>query len=476
MALLDAIKQGPAFPDVFWSAGDQSFLRMHRRLASEHPGAIEESVSIIGNLNYNLLMHRRLFLPASCILVCRPLLDLLTDSNSGYHIFLQDGSIVPTFRESADSFADIAKQTIDGGNYVEDISSGELTNYARMLDQIGSSACHTHDSNNQQLMNDLANDELMEPTYWTDDIETRFPTSLAADLVNSVNEQMRDQGRHNFRPTEFWNFAKVLDGQAPELATAIRIESVIRSHGTMASNFNLPLVVPAPYAQPVGRIYGTGSPYRLAGDTVELPPNIRTETEISDAKAAIHQLAALLTERHVYEIRRTAPFRSYLRALEEADRVERDHVAETAETTRRSSTKAKDTLEMTAAEIVEEAFFTYRSELNTMVGAAVEGFLPQIRHLQWALTATRAARPATATSVGSITSVEPIAGLTRAGTSVFAMMIDKFLGRRYARATIRAQRATAAARLAREGHVKIEFFGPLDDRRWPWFYELPKQQ
>ncbi|MFD8414007.1 hypothetical protein ACFV2Q_19990 [Streptomyces sp. NPDC059650] len=423
--------------------------------------------SVDGNLKYNLLMHRRLFLTDASILLSPPVLQLLSDPESAYRIFLQDGSIVPAVRSSADSFTDVASQIIRSGNYAE-LTEDEIRFYADRLDGARPHIVHT-DPSNQDLMNDLAGEVLMQPEYWTQEIERPFDRDLAHELVRSVMTEMHDEGRGNFRQTEFWNFAETLHARnIIDLAQVIRIEATIHSLGVMAINFNLPLVVPAPYAQPAGRIYGTGSPVREVGDTVELTG--ATEGEISEGKRAIYLLAQELTPQQIYEIRQSVEFENYIRSLEKADGIGKDSLYE--------APMAEGDIARDSAALLEKAFLGYREDLNTLGPVAAEGGLPHRRFLQKTSKVAKvgglvAPIPvgwvAHRLSYGSSVSPDLVTNLARAGTAAFVWVVNKYGPSRMLHSEeTRAQRTQMGIR--RDNHVKVEFFGPVDARYW-WLYE-----
>ncbi|GAA2293711.1 hypothetical protein [Streptomyces violaceusniger] len=418
-----------------------------------------------GNLKYNLLMHRRLFLTDTSILLTPPLLQLLADSNSEYRIFLQDGSIVPAMRPSANSFADVARQVIKGGNYAE-LSEDDIQFYAGKLDGAGPRLAYT-DPANQDLMNDLAGEALIQPDYWTREIERPFPQELANDLTRSVMEEMREHERTNFRQTEFWHFAeKIHRSGASDLSQIIRVEATIHSLGVMAINFNIPLIVPAPYAQPAGRVYGTGSPIREAGDSVVL--GWPTEGEVREAKRAIYLVAQELTPQQIYEIRQSVEFQNYVRLLEKADRL---HEASPQDRT------TPEDVAVESANLVKNAFLSYRDDLNILASIAAEGKLQKRRFLQKVSKTVKVGGPGAPIVVGYAahqmaagSSMDPdlVTNLARGAAAACVWMVNKYgPSKMIAKEESRAQ--VAQARIRRNDHVKVEFFGPVDDRYW-WLY------
>ncbi|MET8081343.1 hypothetical protein [Streptomyces sp. NPDC005303] len=372
-------------------------------------------------------------------------------------------------RESVDSFEDVARLTISGGNYTE-LSPEELHLFARWLDEAEPQICHTRNGDNQLLMNDLADQVLMRPDYWTSEVERQFDQHLAKDLVRFVISQMKDQKRNNFRPTEFWRFAANLHDVDPELAQTVRVESIIHSHGTLAVNLNLPMVVPAPYSQPVGRIYGTGSPVHATSEIVELKSGIFTEGMVTEAKRAIYLLAKELTASEVREIRETAEYTNYIAALAKSDRGFRADANELKGRYRNDLQRA-DLAQVEAArasaELLESEFFKYLITLNNLAPLAMEGKLPRRRILIRASNATKVAGKIAPTPVGWVAG--PAAGLARGATGLFFYMLN-----RYGPARMIEQEETRArlaqTRLIRNEHVKVEFFGPVDAKYW-WLYE-----
>ncbi|MGP4105195.1 hypothetical protein [Nonomuraea sp. KM90] len=441
-------------PDVFWAAGDPAFARRSNRPIRGKSRFMQGLVDVRGNLNYHLLMHRRLFLPDTSILFAPPLLKLLAKPDSGYQIFLTDGTIVPAMRASANSFADVGRQAIRGGNYAE-LSPRSIARFATQLDRAKPNILHTDSEGNQNLMNDLAEEALIQPKYWMDEIEMPMSRSQARDLVGFVKDSMGARGRKDFRQTEFWEYAEMLHTRgASDMAQMIRVELTIHSLGVMAKNFNLPLVVPSAYSKPAGRIFGTGTPVQEIDGSIELTPGSFPDDQIlSSPEAVIYLLAKNLTPQQIHRIRKSKEHKRYIRSLEKADQ---DDVA--------------------APGVLETALMIYMQDLTNLAGAAFEGRMIRLqiqqRASQWANVARwRAPAPVglIARQLVHLKGIDPtvVGAAASMGTAAFVWMVDKITTSKLRKEETRAQIAQAVLR--RSGTVKIQFFGPVSRKYW-WLY------
>jgi hypothetical protein len=299
------------YPDAYWVAGDEVYQLTE-------PLGLRRTSRLRANINLNLLLHRRLFLRDTSLLVSPSMLSLLRDEEfgPGYQQLFRDGLIVPQMRIQANNFTEVAELIIKGGNYVAEMTQEQIWESARLLDSLNPQVIHT-DTRSEMLQ--IGTDYLLQSEYW---VNLGIPEEHATAMTREVTRKVNDRKLETVRQTEFWEYASdsLRRPHEAEQAQQIRTYMTIASLGAMAKKVGVPPIYPAAYGQNVDRMYGTRTPWALRPDgNIKLlePFESKTPKRISEERD-IHQLAALLKAEQVAKIRSRSEHLQFLKKLERA--------------------------------------------------------------------------------------------------------------------------------------------------------------
>ncbi|MGW1804589.1 hypothetical protein [Streptomyces sp. NPDC002078] len=299
------------YPDAYWVAGDEVYQLTE-------PIGLRRTSRLRANINLNLLLHRRLFLRDTSLLVSPSLFSLLTDEDfgPGYQQLFRDGLIVPQMRIQANNFAEVAELIIEGRNFVAEMTQEQIRESARLLDSLNPQVVHT---DTQSEMLQIGTNYLLKAEYWAN---LGLPEEHAEAMTREVVRKLEDRKLEAVRQTEFWEYANdsLFRPDDVKQAQQIRTYMTIASLGTMAKKVGVPPIYPAAYGQNVDRMYGTRTPWALRPDgNLKLlePFESKTPKRISEERD-IHQLAALLNAEQVFKIRGRGEHRQFLKELERA--------------------------------------------------------------------------------------------------------------------------------------------------------------
>ncbi|MFD1660183.1 hypothetical protein ACFSL4_18755 [Streptomyces caeni] len=301
-----------AYPDIFWAAGDGVF-----DLADP---ALQRRVSRLrANLNHNLLVHDRVILTDTSMLVSPAFIRLLRGDGEGYQELFRDGTIVTALRSQADNYQDVAKLMIEHGNFIAEMSKEEVLEAARLLDSLNPEIVRTDTSRNQQVMDNIGRENLLVPDFW---VSRGLPPEVSERLVGWVAERIDDRNLETVRQTEFWEFARGFLSSPEQAADAqlIRTYTSIASLGVMAKGFDIPPIYPAAFSAAVDRMYGTRTPFRAdrSGYMELLEPFLPKDPRVLERERNIHKLAALLDAHQVAQIRERVEHQAIVRAASKA--------------------------------------------------------------------------------------------------------------------------------------------------------------
>ncbi|WP_327222599.1 hypothetical protein OG229_38570 [Streptomyces platensis] len=303
----------PAFPDAYWAAGDEVFQLMA-------PLNKKRTLRLRANLNHNLLLHRRLLLADTSILVSPSMFDLLRDDEFGakYQQLFRDGSIVTSMRASANSYAEVAQLVIEKRHFVAEMDEERIRESARMLDSLNPEIVHT---DTRSEMRKVGDGYLLRPEYW---VSLGLPEETACKMIEDVSEKIDHRKLGTVRQSEFWEYARdslVPLGEA-EQAQLIRTYMSIASLGTMAKGIGVPPIYPAAYGANVDRIYGTRTPwdYTANGRMKLLEPFESKDPRCLEEERNVHEIAALLTADQIIKIRNGSEYRKFLEKVQRASR------------------------------------------------------------------------------------------------------------------------------------------------------------
>ncbi|MFF3328446.1 hypothetical protein ACFYWX_02605 [Streptomyces sp. NPDC002888] len=309
---LKEITNIPSYPDAYWAAGDEVFQLMD-------PLDRKRTLRLRANLNHNLLLHRRLFLADTSILVSPSMFALLHDEElgPGYQQLFRDGVIVTAMRAAANNYSEVAELIIEKRNFVAEMEEDQIRESARLLDSLSPEIVRT---DTRDEMRRVGDGYVLRPEYW---VELGLPEHVAVAMTDSVSKKIRIRKLDAVRQSEFWEYARDYLRTPGEARSAqqIRAYMSIASLGTMAKGIGIPPIYPAAYGRNVDRIYGTRTPWEDCGDgrMALLPPFEQKEPRCLERERDIHEIAALLTADQVSKIRKRDEYRKFLQKAQQAD-------------------------------------------------------------------------------------------------------------------------------------------------------------
>ncbi|WP_158795170.1 hypothetical protein [Streptomyces sp. NRRL S-337] len=306
---LREITQSPAYPDAYWAAGDEVFQLMD-------PLDRKRTLRLRANLNHNLLLHRRLFLADTSILVSPSMFALLRDEElgPGYQQLFRDGLIVTAMRAAANNYSEVAELIIEKGNFVAEMEEDQIRESARLLDSLNPKIVRTDTSDE---MCKIGYGYLLRPDYW---MALGLPEPIALEMTQSVYRKIEDRRLETVRQSEFWEYARDnLSARHSGHAQQVRTNMTIASLGTMAKGIGIPPICPAAYGANVDRIYGTRTLWeRRADGRIELlEPFEKKAPRRLDEERNIHEIAALLTAEQVSKIRSRTEYRKFAQTAQQ---------------------------------------------------------------------------------------------------------------------------------------------------------------
>ncbi|MER6317063.1 hypothetical protein ABT237_25355 [Streptomyces sp. NPDC001581] len=308
---LKEITDHPSYPDAYWAAGDEVFQLMD-------PLDAKRTLRLRANLNHNLLLHRRLFLADTSILVSPSMFALLHDEElgPGYRQLFRDGSIVTAMRSAANNFSEVAALIIEKRNFVAEMEEDQIWASARLLDSLSPEIVRT-DTRDEMLK--IGHDYVLRAEYWA---ALGIPENVALAMTESVRRKREERNLDTVRQSEFWEYARddlLTPGEAGT-AQQIRAYMSIASLGTMAKGIGIPPIYPAAYGPNVDRIYGTHTPWEHRADRRMklLEPFDQKDPRRLDEERNIHEIAALLTADQVSKIRDKVEHRKLLKGAQQA--------------------------------------------------------------------------------------------------------------------------------------------------------------
>lgn len=313
---LKEITEQPSYPDAYWAAGDEVFQLMD-------PLDARRTLRLRANLNHNLLLHHRLFLADTSILVSPSMFTLLHDEElgPGYRQLFRDGSIVTAMRSEANNFSEVAALIIEKRNFVAEMEEDQIWASARLLDSLSPEIVRA-DTRDKMLK--IGHVCVLRAEYWA---ALGIPENVALAMTDSVRQKREERNLDIVRQSEFWEYARdeLLEPGEAGMAQQIRAYMSIASLGTMAKEIGIPPIYPAAYGHNVDRIYGTHTPWehRADGRMKLLEPFYQKAPRRLDEERNIHEIAALLTAGQVSKIRDKGEHRKLLqeaqRAIQESD-------------------------------------------------------------------------------------------------------------------------------------------------------------
>jgi hypothetical protein len=451
---LPAITDPLGTPDAFWSAMDHAFTRA-RGQTRRTPGRRlqRRTAEFRTNLNYNLIMHRRLVVEDVGLLMSRELAHLLAPESGvpEYRDFLSQGAITPAFREGVTSFSRLAEVMLANRQYQE-LGPDLLRKTAHDLDAAQPQIAVTTTESNRQLMHSLVESRFLDQDMWSD----VGLGEIGSDLVRSVPDATRRNRSEFYRRTEFWEFADRLDKKKkPELAQKIRAQISTLSLGVVATNLNLHSIYPAPFAEYVDRVFGTSSPWTVESSNAELPDTSIVANEVASVQRDVRLLASYLRPADIWQIRGSREYAKFLSDLASAD----------------------DAVPHQATSLLLGAMREYHGFLQVIVGAGLQDRMSEWRSLETRSRWIRREGKAVAASAGLISnmataysSLPATEGLALSMIPVGAMNVCLYLlGRhvRSAREKFDLQARSALSAVTRpSGSVAIELYGPVDIQDW----------
>lgn len=332
------------YPDAYWVAGDEVYQLTE-------PLDLRRTSRLRANINLNLLLHRRLFLRDTSLLVSPSMLALLRDEEHGpgYRQLFRDGLIVPQMRTEANNFTEVAELIIKAGNFVAEMTQEQVRESARLLDSLKPQVVHT-DTRSEMLQ--IGTKYLLQAEYW---VNLGLQEEHAIAMTHEVIRKLEDRKLETVRQSEFWEYARdsMFRPHEGEQAQQLRTYMTIASLGAMAKKVGIPPIYPAAYGKNVDRMYGTRTPWALRPDgNIKLlePFEPKTPKRISEERD-IHQLAALLNAEQVATIRSRTEHRQFLKKLERAADEDEYESPLTLEAALR---EFRDSLEVSAGEFVTQ--------------------------------------------------------------------------------------------------------------------------
>ncbi len=300
----------PKYPDAYWAAGDEAFQLLD-------PLGLKRIARLRANINHNLLLHRRLFLGDTSILVNPSLFALLRDEEygPGYQQLFRDGLIVTAMRTSANNYSELAEKVIEKRHFVAEMDQERMRESARLLDSLRPRIVRF---DTRRQMREIGDRHLLKAAYWA---SLGLPDQVAIDLTDTVKHEICVRGLETVRQSEFWEYAHntlVRPEQAGQ-AQQIRAYMTIASLGSIAKDVGLPPIFPAAYGPNVDRLYGTHTPWRPRPADTELelldPFEAKSPRRLSEERS-IHGIAALLTAEQISEIRNRGEHQKFLKELQ----------------------------------------------------------------------------------------------------------------------------------------------------------------
>ncbi|MGW7131317.1 hypothetical protein ACWGIA_23685 [Streptomyces bobili] len=342
---LKEISVAPEYPDAYWAAGDEAYQLLE-------PLGEKRTAQLRANINHNLLLHRRLFLADTSILVSPSMFTLLRDEQygPGYQKLFRDGLIVTTMRASANNYAEVAEIVIEKRHFVAEMEKERIRESASLLDTLNPQIIRT---DTRDKMRTIGHRYLLKPEYW---MSLGLPEKIAIKMTRSVRRKIAARRLETVRQTEFWEYAhdRLVRPDQAAMAQQVRAYMTIASLGTMAKGIGLPPIFPAAYGGSVDRLYGTRTPWRHhpADGRIELlEPFEEKSPRRLEEERSIHAIAALLTADQISEVRTRKEHQKFLKDIEKYSKDESDSAAFQID---RTMQEFRDSLEVSAGEFLTE--------------------------------------------------------------------------------------------------------------------------
>lgn len=342
---LHEISTPPEYPDTYWAAGDEAYQLL------EPPGEKRTS-RLRANINHHLLLHRRLFLADTSMLVSPSMFALLRDEHygPGYQQLFRDGLIVTAMRAEANNYAEVAEIVIERRHFVAEMEKERIRESATLLDSLNPQIIRT---DTRDKMRAIGHGYLLKPDYW---VSLGIPEQVATEMIDIVSRKIEDRRIETVRQTEFWEYVhdSLVRPDQVALAQQIRAYMTIASLGTMAKGMGLPPTFPAAYGRSVDRLYGTHTPWRHRpsdGKMELLEPFEEKSPRRLEEERNIHEIAALLGADEISNIRSRSEHRKFLKDLQRHSQEESDSAAFRID---RAMQDFRDSLEVSAGEFLTQ--------------------------------------------------------------------------------------------------------------------------
>jgi len=464
---LDYINQPLEPPDAYWAAGDPTFGRARKQTKSTPEKRItQRTTELKANLNYNLLMHRRLVLEDTSLLASLPLMRLL-QQHPAYEDVFAGGAVVAAMRESADSFAEVADMVIGRRQY-QDVGEEAIYANARTLDNLRIRAASTPTRSNRELMHELVERYFLDRSLWL----TIGLGEASEQLVKYVPQAAAANGVEYFRRTEFWQFADKLDKCKDYVcARHIRNQMAVLAHGLTATTLGLFPVYPAAFAPYADQVFGTRHPWNAQAEETYLNEPTLVEGELRRTLDDIRYLAVYLEPEDILEIRSCPEYLRYMRVIRSVD------ANQAATTGALRSTHNESSGDAAMALVLLDATRAYQHFVETVVGYRIQARTEDWRRIRRRSRLLRTVGWVMPGAAGLVSDIVPpmmgaslLEGLAVSTISTpLASACVYLLHNRHR--TLIGEAETAARVAARmlfrpSRQVSVELYGPLDGSYW----------